>query len=321
MNAKHIGIVASVSIVSVIVGCGGGGGNNSTTTTAVPSTVTAESGKIFASHLAKFDGCTEVNVVSLPTYKISSTSAESNLVESRAYDINEVISGTCGGTLTKTGKHDKGTSTLVYDYENFCINNSYPLTLDGVSNVVNLGKPSDFGPVVYEDTISTEGRMSVSFDKAKGIARVLPSSLTASLSNFSIKYGSGDKTIPATESTPDTVNINAADIIYDSNGDKYAVSNVSASTYVVSNILNVLKGTGTYTDPELGTYTVNTENLELPLNSIGLPVGVNGSATITATDGTKGQVKFEDGVIVLSLDDGTQVAQVDCTELANQLVD
>lgn len=319
MNAKHIGIVASVSIVSVIVGCGGG--NSSTTTTAVPSTVTTESCKTFASHLAKYGGCTEVNVASLPIYEISGTSTKSNLVESRAYDINEVISGTCGGTLTKTGEHDKGTSTLVYDYDNFCIGNSYQLTLGGKSNVVNLGKPSDFGPVVYEDTISTEGRMSVSFDKAEGIARALPSSLTASLSNYSIKYGSGDKTIFATESTPDTVNINAADIIYDSDGNKYAVSNVSASTYVVSNIVNVLKGTGTYTDPELGTYTVNTENLELPLNSIGLPVGVNGTATITATDGTKGQVKFEDGVIVLSLDDGTQVAQVDCTELVNQLVD
>ena len=83
--------------------------------------------------------------------------------------------------------------------------------------------------------------------------------------------------------------------------------------------MNILTGNATVTDPDLGTFTVGGTNIIVPINSEGLPVGIDGTINVTATDGTTGSVTVDsNGIVTIAAEDENGAAvtqQVDCTEL------
>ena len=297
--------------LGLVLGCGGGGGGSSGT----PSTVSAESAAIFADNIATIDGCNKVAVGAAPLYAIGLVDNSSKL---RDYPINYDTSGVCGGLLNISGQHSNGTNTLVYAYNQFCMNfGAKDMSLSGDTNVVNKGNPGTYGPIVYEDTISTKDRM---VGEVQDSTRASSKTFSASLKSFSQKYGSGNKNIVATAVKPDSIKISSADFIDDTSGKKYALSGLAASVYIASNVVKVLSASTTLTGADTGTFTVTGSDLSIPLNSAGLPIGINGTMHTTASDGTKGAVSVNNGVVQILIDDATTVSQqVDCTQFLNLL--
>lgn len=310
--------VAGLSFM--VLGCGGGGGGGGGTA----STLTAETAVQLADNIAIIDGCTSTNVGAAPLYALSkNTTASENAAKTRSYPINKTISGSCGGFLNVSGKHDNGTNTMLYNYSDFCMDfASRELNLDGEADVKNKGNPGTWGPVVYEDTASTRGRVDgsvtgPSFAGARGVTQTF----SYALSQYSYKYGSGNKNVPGSASTPDTVSISSTDFINGTTGKKYAGSNISASVYVAGNTANVLSATGRYDDPDNGSFTLSTTNMAIPLDANGYPTSISGTVIdITASDGTKGSATINNGMISILVDgSATPAAQVDCTALLNSI--
>ncbi|OQX59975.1 MAG: hypothetical protein B5M52_01780 [Helicobacteraceae bacterium 4484_230] len=301
-------IIAGLGI-GVIVGCGGGGGSGGGG--SIASTMNDETAAAWAANLSKIQGCNEVNISLAP--------AISRSVARYSWD----ISGPCGGSINISYDHENGITTYGYDMDSACLPvRSKDVSLTGKATLVEHGKPSPSGPIVSHDTAATNGRINASVVDG---SRTEPETFSMAFSGLTQTYGSGNKNNPGTEARPDTMTISSADII-DSLGKKYAVSALSGKNYPVSDGLIFKTVSATYTDPTEGTFTVKAENIKILTNgqSIipgvpgGIPEAVDGTVDLTATDGTKGSIKFENEIIYIYVDDenGThESARIDCSDI------
>jgi hypothetical protein len=309
--------------IGVIVGCGGGGSSGSS---AVASTMNEETAIALGDNFAKLDGCNVVALNAPVASRVRDTimDIQPDFAAVRSYNIDHDIPGECGGSVRVTGKHDSGTTSLLLNMSDMCLPvRSKQVSMTGKTDFIEHGKPGVYGPVVSYDTAGTRGHLDGSVaDNSKAA----PVTFSMAFSGFKHAYGSGDKQVPATESKPDTMVLSSGDLI-DANNKKYIISGVNAKTYPTARGIKVKTGTATYTDPDKGTFTVKYDGLEIIGNKSiipgipgpSIPEAFEGTASLTATDGTKGLVKFENFIITVSYEDenGTlhEASKVDCTNL------
>ncbi len=317
-----ISIVASIAI-GVVIGCSSDSGDGGSATVVPPSTITSETVAVMLDSVAQIDGCEKVIFQTAPLFDhIANPTEEDAASEENApslsYPINTTAEGTCGGSLSITGEHDGGTDTLLYSYIDFCSDyEDRKVTSSGQLNVLHKGTPSDLGPIVYEDTISTSGELTEQFDKNDGST----ASYQVSMSRYSQHFSDGDKATSATQTNPDTITISSAYAI-DSDGERYSTSNVRADVFVESSTINVVTGEALFAYPGLGTYTLETDGmLSIPVNSVDLPTWAHGNLTMIGTDNTRGAIEItEDGIITVIIDNNISSAQqVDCSQFLNDI--
>jgi len=313
--AIGIGIITLIG-GGIFIGCGGSGGNGGGS-----STVSAESIAIVADKIAQVSGCTKVSVGTAPLFGISMKTTPVKITKAptpRAYPISYTKYGSCGGTLDIEGTHNNGTDTLTAEYCDHCSEfQDRNLIANGKTKVVHKGTPGIYGPVVSETTISTSGGLSGEFTQE---ARTMPATYQASLQGYSIKFSGGNRAIPASASSPNSVTISSAYFVNEG-GEKYSVNGLKASTYVASRVVKVLSGSTKYTDPDVGTFSLTTNGMDIPLNNDGLPTWMSGEIQISGGDGTTGVIKATStGIITITSDsDASAGAQVDCSQFLNDI--
>lgn len=314
---KWAGALGLVGI-GIFAGCGGGGSSGGGSS----STVSAESIAIVADKIAQISGCEKVPLHSAPLFGSVQTQSKAETLGSntktRSYNYDYNKAGSCGGSVNISGTHNNGTDTITSTYSDHCSQfQDRNLVANGKTSVVHKGNPSDYGPIVYETTISTKGDMTGEFVEKN---RALPATYKASLQGYSIKFSNGNRNTPASATSPNKVSISSAYAITEG-GDKYSVSHIKADTYMQSRVVKVVHATGTYTDPEVGTYTLETNGLDIPINSDALPTWIGGEIKITGGDKSTGTIKATaNGVITITSDNNASAGkQIDCTQFVNDL--
>lgn len=310
-----ISIIGSIAI-GIVIGCSSSGDKSSSTKIPLAK-VTPEAVATMLDSVAQIDGCEKVVFLTSPMFEQIESTIEAS-VPLRTYPINSTSVGSCGGSLDISGLHDSGTDTLVYVYNAFCTDyEDRQLISSGSLDVVHKGVPSDLGPIVYEDTISTQGELVEQFHKNDGSV----ADYNVSMSSYSQRFSDGDKSTSATESNPDTVTIGSAYAI-DSDGEKYSASNVTAMTFVESNTVKVVTGQAHVSYPGIGTFLLEADgNLSIPFSSRNLPTWAYGQVMMTGADNTSGAITItEGGVVTVIIDNNDSTAQqVDCSQFLNNI--
>lgn len=190
--------------------------------------------------------------------------------------ISETVVGTCPtnpGSYTISGTHDDGVDDLVYTYNNYCTGDDIEsVTLNGTAYVMDVGIPSDTGPIPQYITISTGDDGISSTEKSS------EGTYTSVVKVSDLKLTYGDDTAE----NPSILTIGSLSGVDGKTNETYNISNLDISTYEsgtneVTTINNL-----TYTDPVNGTVNISSTAITIDENDVML----SGQIIITGSNDT-----------------------------------
>lgn len=303
----------------MLAGCGGGSSSDTTVTgTSTLDTVSIEK---LASRVVEEGDCIAVSGASAARRsekQVPIAEVTSPTLLSRVIDI--AINGLLGGTLTKTGEHLDGTDTMTYTYSDFANPvGELAFSANGTASVVDHGVPGDFGPIMSNKTIDTNGDIEITKESNTGnrpglLSRVL-------LGTYKLKIAGLDRTYAQEFAAPDSYVINNVTLLNDDTGSEYKISNLKGKGYFNSSQAALTDVEYTYTSPDVGPLTVKSDSLNVSLDTMKIPSSAEGTLNVTATDGTQAEVVLENTgtVKIYSVDGATKTltSEVDCSGLVH----
>lgn len=321
MKTSKLGklFVASAMIggVAVLVMNGCGSGSSDAPSSVLPSTLDSVSVQKLSQQAVDVGSCTSVALI--PT---ASALSESNVFTSqdnaltnnaiaRAYNIDNTTYGLVSGNIHKYGKHDSGTNTLTYDYNNFTnAVGDVQLDVNGSASVVDHGVPGELAPTMINKTIDTLSPISII---KSAYSRVVGAAYLFNMSGY-------NRTYATTLGEPDDLVIKNASLTDENNASMIrTVSDVSAKGNITDakDVYTNLKAS--YTDPLVGTIYIETDSLTVDKDSIKIPKNVYGTLSLRATDGTKAEAVISNtGSVKIYTVEGTVktlVSEVNCSNL------
>ena len=324
-------------VAAVVVGCGGGGGGGSSEP-AVPSTIDEAAIKTVAGRAVSNGMCTLLSGSindsangghsstggsnsSQISYSSGGSNSSVNLFPAagREYEYDNTYSGVLGGTLDVHTKHENGTTRYTYTMNAFeNIYNGKDVTLDGESEKVDHGKPSDYGPVVSNTTAQTKGAVAaVVSEPGRGLGN--DEHYSIELKGFDLVYST--KLMQPNKLTVDAIKLTDTDT-----NKAYSVTKVKADAYGMADQLANL--TAVYNDADVGTLKVTQESATITiskedgLGGIPLLTNMTGSVEMEATDGTKGTLEIDGSNVKIYTKNAngqkTLVSELNCPVLTNQ---
>lgn len=309
----------------VLAGCGGGGGGSSGPE-VISSTLDNTSVQTLASKAVAEAECSGISGIAvLPSLNMAARDTEdSSLTQpvtlaSRVSDYTTLISGLISGTFSKTGDHSNGTDTLTYQYTDYTNPvGGLVLEANGSASVIYHGVPGDYGPVVSNKTVSTNGPIAVS-KSPNTSARSAQKVLTTTDYEVSV---SGLNQIYA------TIMMSADDLVIDNvriknldTGQVYSIDKLTAKGYFSNTMVTLGDLSYTYTSSDVGTLQVTSDAVVVTLDGMKIPSSIQGTLTMTATDGTQAETVIESNgnVKIYTVNNSvkTLTSEVDCSSLVH----
>lgn len=317
-------IMLTAAGFALVSSCGGGGGGG--TSEVIESTLDSATVETLAGRAVLEGDCVGVSgIADLGQLNALRTAGRPTQLDarptlaSRVSDYTDLIYGLISGTFSKTGDHDSGTDTLVYTYSDYT-NPVGDLVLEanGSASVVYHGVPGDFGPVVSNKTVSTNGPVSIS-KSANTSARLAVAQ--KSNANYELSVSGLNQIYASVISNPDDLVIDSVALKNLDTGQVYKVTNLSSKGNFGSSQVTLSDLSYTYTSSDVGTLQVTSDNVVINLDGMKIPSDIAGTFTMTATDGTQGEVVIQsNGNMTIYTGSGAQrvqVSEVDCSGLVH----
>ncbi len=219
------------------------------------------------------------------------------------------------GEMTRLLKHANGTTTYTYTMSGFK-NRSMgkAVTVDGVYERVDHGKPGEYGPVVSNVTKGTKGAVNaIVEDGGRAVAK-----------HYAFELKGYNRIYSKTLGKNDSLNIASVLLKDKDNGKVMELRNVSAGIYGSSQggQIGLVNLKGTYDDSDVGTFKISSNRVLIDdfssIAGVTSPSNLQSDIRIEATDGTKGIVKISGTTVKIYTDDGngnlTLVSELDCND-------
>ncbi len=294
--------------------CSGGGGGG---TSLVSSTLDEASVQELAQNIMLEGDCIALSGVLSTSFSKDDSSSKlltdnTTGIDTRSYALDSTVYGLISGSLRKHGEHDNGTDTLTYDFENYTNpTGDLQFGLSGSVSVVDHGTPGVYGPIMSNKTINTDGALNVSKSSYS----------RASSANYELQLSGYNQVYATVLFAQDDLDISSASAKNTSTNEEYKISNFSAKGYFTNSSIGLTGLKTTYTDPQVGSLTVESDVVNISRDSVQLPSAVEGTFGLTATDGTKAEaVITQSGNVKIYTVDGTTkvlVSELDCSGLVH----
>ncbi len=310
--------------LALVSSCGGGGGGGSTE--VIDSTLDTASVETLAGRVVLEGDCVGVSGIAdlsqVDALRVASHPAsmeQPSTLASRVSDYTDQIYGLISGTFTKTGDHENGTDTLVYTYSDYTNPvGDLVLQANGSASVVYHGEPTELGPVVSNKTVSTNGPVSIA--KTPNIS-IRPGIALKSNASYELSVSGLNQIYAAVLSNPDDLVVNNVTLKNLDTGQVYTVTNLQSKGSFGSSQVTLSDLSYTYTSTDVGTLQITSDNVVINLDGMKIPSDVAGTFTMTATDGSKGELVIQsNGNITIYTGTGpgrVQVSEVDCSGLVH----
>jgi len=303
-----LGTLIGTGFLLVLSNCSGGGGGSTT----VKSTLNESTVQTLASNIVLEGDCRAISGVLMASTNPNKLAITSDMQSTesvqRSYPLDSTTYGLVSGSVRKHGEHDDGTTALTYEFNNFTNpTGDLQVGINGSASVVDHGKPSDYGPILSHKTIDSQGPMTL--NKAS-YSRATNGTYEVELDGYTQVYSQ-----VLFES--DNFEVKNAVARNTATNEIYRISNLSAEGYLADEEMALTNVKTEYTDPEIGTIFVESELIRINRDSMQLPASIEGSFTLTATDGTQAEATVTESGNIKIYTAGVLTSEVDCSNLVH----
>ena len=317
-NMKKIFFSAFVVSLSslVLLSCSAGESSKGTT---VPSTLDEANIQVLSQNILKEGDCIAVSGLALAQPLNKSITSSKDTTENgqevkfrEPHSLSSTVYGLLGGSVSKDGEHNNGTDSLTYKFDDFTNpSGNAKFAVSGSASVIDHGKPGDYGPIMTNKTINTDGKLNVT---KSSYSRATSAHYECDISGYNQVYA---KVL----FSQDDLEIKGATALNTDTGAVYRIENFTSKGYFTNDQIVLTDVKTAYTDPNVGTVEVTSDLLKVSRDSMQIPSAMDGTLILKATDGTEAELVItQSGNIKVYAkgDNGRAlVSELDCSGLVH----